>query len=473
MAPPTFDPNSAYSVPSFDPNAAYQAAQQGATPHPTNATASPEGFWHSLGSQFGITPEAAQQAWEEFKSHPIDTISGASALRSVAHGVASQVKRTFSDAYDAGQSLAAGNKAQAGVDAVDMIPILGPAELKAADQYGDSNIAGAAGTIAGAAAQAAPMVAGAADSMLPANRPMIPNPPIKAALGRAALLGRTPAGAYESALKPSTTLPQATRDAIVQTGLQEGIPVTKAGVEKIGDLIDDLNSKIEAQIQAAGPNRTISPGAAVGNLKDVRAKFANQVNPTADVQAVDNSGKEFLDQFRSVPGGAVRNMSAAEAQSMKQGTYRVLAGKYGEQGSAAVESQKALARGLKDEIAGQFPEIANMNAQESNLLDLQPVLEKAVARIGNHQGIGIGTPIAGAAAEAVTGSPGIGRVAMVMKGVLDNPAVKSRLAIAVSKGGKIPYAQAMSKVNAYSAALGSAAMSSASPDQSQQSDTSQ
>jgi hypothetical protein len=150
-------------------------------------------------------------------------------------------------------------------------------------------------------------------------------------------------------------------------------------------------------------------------------------------------------------------MNASDAQAMKQGTYRVLAGKYGEQGSASVEAQKALARGLKEEIATQFPEIGNLNAQESQLLDLQPVLERAVNRITNQQAIGIGAPIAGTAVKAATGSTGAGAVAMMMKSVLDNPAVKSRLAIAVSKASNIPPAQAIARVQAYSSALGASA----------------
>jgi hypothetical protein len=152
-------------------------------------------------------------------------------------------------------------------------------------------------------------------------------------------------------------------------------------------------------------------------------------------------------------------MNASDAQTMKQGTYQVLRGKYGEQGSASVEAQKALARGLKEEIATQFPEINGLNAAETRLLDLQPVLERAVNRISNHQAVGIGTPIAGAAAKAVSGSATVGVVAGVLKGVLDNPNVKSRLAIMVSKANKIPISQAIGRVNTYSASLGSAALS--------------
>ena len=284
---------------------------------------------------------------------------------------------------------------------------------------------------------------------------------VPTAAGRAVLLGKTPEAAYESAMKPSTTLSAPERAAMVQTGLQNEIPVSPAGVEKLGDLIDDLNSKIKSTI-AADPNRPIDPNAVATRADLAKAKFAQQVNAQPDLDAIEASKQQFLAEQGATPATATSPaqpaplMGAADAQAMKQGTYRVLAGKYGEQGSATVEAQKALARGLKEEIATQFPEINDLNASESKLLDLQPVLERAVNRISNHQIIGIGTPVTGAAATAVTGSTGIGKVAMVAKAVLDNPNVKSRLAIAVSKGAKIPYATALSRVQSYATSLGSA-----------------
>lgn len=287
---------------------------------------------------------------------------------------------------------------------------------------------------------------------------------VKTGAGKAVLLGKTPAEAYESALKPSTTLPQAQRAAIVKTGLDNEIPVSKGGFESLGNLIDDYNQKIKGVIDA-DPTRPIDPNAVATRADLAKAKFAKQVNAGGDLAAIDASKQQFLaEQGASTPKvgpqGPAPPMNAIDAQEMKQGTYQVLKGKFGEQGSAAVEAQKALARGLKEEIANQFPEISNLNATESKLLDLQPVLERAVNRISNHQAIGIGTPVAGAAAKAVTGSGSIGVVASALKATLDNPFVKSKLAIAVSKGAKIPISQATARVQAYSSALGSAAAAS-------------
>jgi len=307
-------------------------------------------------------------------------------------------------------------------------------------------------------------------------------PPALKVAGRTALLGKTPQAAYESALKPSTTLSPSVREAMAQTGLKEGIPVSKGGLEKIGDLIENYNQKIADTINK-DPNRPIDPNAVATRSGDTVNRFSNQVNATTDLNAIEASRQQFLqEQGATAPrptgllnaqgqpimsqGTPAPPMGAATAQAMKQGTYRVLRGKFGEQGSAAVEAQKDLARGLKEELATQFPEINELNASESKLLTLQPALERAVNRISNHQAIGIGTPIAGAATKAVTGSGAAGAVMATLKAVLDNPAIKSKLAIAVSKGGKMPYATAAAKVAAYSSALGSVVQSPGSSGQS-------
>jgi hypothetical protein len=378
----------------------FNAATQGAQP----GDGAIKGFIENVGQGGGQIVRAI--------AHPLDTLSN------TAHAIAHPLDQAHSevDALRADPSRFIGNAVgQAGAGAI---------------------LGGAAGAAVNAVA-----------------------PKILPVAGRVALLGKTPEAAYESALKPSTTLPQAQRAAIVQTGLENQIPVSTGGVEKIGDLINDYNQKIKATIDS-DPTRPIDPNAVATRADAAKAKFAKQVNAGGDLAAIDASKQQFLSEQGATQGNPAPLMNASDAQEMKQGTYRVLAGKFGEQGSASVEAQKALARGLKEEIATQFPEINGLNSAESKLLDLQPVLERAVNRISNHQLIGIGTPVAGAAAKAVTGSGSVGVVASALKAVLDNPNVKSRLAIAVSKSAKIPYSQAAARVQSYSTALGSTAPAS-------------
>jgi len=139
--------------------------QQPGTDYLANATAVPkppppppqEGFLHSLGAQFGLTPEAGEQQRQEMMQHPIRT--GLKALAGpalpAAEGLFDYGKRAVGDVYDAGKSLLNHNPAHAAIDAVDAIPIVGPAEIKTANQVSSGAYGGAAGTLLGSSAQAA------------------------------------------------------------------------------------------------------------------------------------------------------------------------------------------------------------------------------------------------------------------------------------------------------------------------------
>lgn len=118
----------------------------------------------------------------------------------------------------------------------------------------------------------------------------------------------------------------------------------------------------------------------------------------------------------------------------------------------------ALARGLKEEIARQFPEIAEMNAKETKLFGLEPALERAVRRIDNRQVIGIGTPIAGIAGGVVAHSTGWGVAIGALKAVLDKPMLKSKLAIVLNRAAKgtEPFSVSQARVAAYVTALANA-----------------
>ncbi len=99
---------------------------------------------------------------------------------------------------------------------------------------------------------------------------------------------------------------------------------------------------------------------------------------------------------------------------------------YGEQQSGTIEAQKALAKGLKEELEGIFPEIKAKNAAEGKLLDLRPELEAAVNRLGNRR-ISIANALNVLADPAVTS-----RVAIYLNKIgIPTEVVQSRLATAL------------------------------------------
>ena len=139
--------------------------------------------------------------------------------------------------------------------------------------------------------------------------------------------GDAAARLYQSALKPSTKLAPTAVSRLVQTGLESGVPVSAGGLSKIGDLINDLNTQISAEV-AKNPNAPIDKFSTASRLGDVAKRFATQVNPEADLEAISKSGNEFLaNQPNKIP--------ASQAQAIKQGTYQQLSSRaYGELGTA-------------------------------------------------------------------------------------------------------------------------------------------
>lgn len=420
------------------------------------------GFWDTIKGDLGSIPGAVSYA----ARHPVDTVV-AGYQRS---------KQSLSQATDA---LKAGNYDEALGHLSNAVPLMGPMIVSIHDDMQAGNWARAGARMSELiAAHSAPELmekAGGAAAKVASNSPVAPE------------------RLYQSALKPPPGADNTA--AVVKTGLQNGIPVSEAGVQKLSGLITDLNDSISKKIQAGGrAGATIDPNAVASRVGDVSTRFADQVNPVRDLKAIDASRQEFLDQQGAKPGQPAQPpqptgilnaqgqpvmnqgtpatpatpaqpIPVEKAQALKVGTYRQMEGKYGELSSAQVETQKALARGIKEELNNVFPELKGMNAQEGELLDLQPALERAVRRHGNTNMVGIGTPIAAGAGGAVAGGPGAA-VAAILKSAIDDPTVKSRLAINLyraTKASKTPLsaAQALAHVNAMSAMLG------ASQDQSE------
>jgi len=179
-------------------------------------------------------------------------------------------------------------------------------------------------------------------------------------------------GLMASALKPTLRQWQKGDAAVaIDTMLQKGFNATEGGVAKIKKQIDALNEQIKQEI-ASSP-ATVDKAAVGTRLNELAEKFKKQVNPDADVNAI----KRAWDEFKNHPLLKGRqDIPVQLAQEMKQGTYKQLAKKYGQLGSGEVEAQKALARGLKEEIATAVPKISGLNAEESKLIRTLGVAER-------------------------------------------------------------------------------------------------
>jgi hypothetical protein len=270
---------------------------------------------------------------------------------------------------------------------------------------------------------------------------------------------------YQSGLKPPTgMLSEADESRMIQTAMDERIPLPFVGTSEKAltqtrGKIDAIDAQSKGTIAAgAAAGKTVDPNMVVGYTSRSYNKFKHQANPRADLDAIGKSGREFIetqggDLSRGVPA---KPIPVDKAQKIKQGTYSKLRDSYGELTGAAKEAQKDLARGLKEEIYDQFPELRELGKKEKALIDLEESLERFAKRQGNRDLVGIGTPITGGAVGAMTGNATVSGVATLTKAAIDNPGVKSRIAIALrasARRGRTP-ARVRQAINAVAAVPG-------------------
>jgi hypothetical protein len=212
--------------------------------------------------------------------------------------------------------------------------------------------------------------------------------PIQAAVRGTKAVGRTvartidPYKIYQSAMKPAGFLGSnpdlvAKGNRAVRTGVDQGIVVSQRGIDSIGPMIDELNGQISMMIEkGATAGMTIDPTLVVKTLDDIIERFQT-VNPNKNMRAIIKARDEFLanygkkiaskrELFGLAPDDPLRQareqIPLKEAQALKVKTGRVLRKAYGELKDATKEAQKALVRGLKEQVAAAFPELSGINA---------------------------------------------------------------------------------------------------------------
>ncbi len=198
----------------------------------------------------------------------------------------------------------------------------------------------------------------------------------------------------QSALKPAyKTVEKAVKNVempkVVKTLLDEGINVTSGGIGKINGLLSATNKELQDII--ANSTAKVYPESVIKAADPVLARAGTQVAPMGDRAAASG----IIDEFATVHGGAptmpMRPIPVQQAQALKQGTYKAIGARaYGETKGAALETEKALARGLKEGIEAAHPEVKGLNAREGALIEAKDAIAKRVALAANRDPGGIG-----------------------------------------------------------------------------------
>lgn len=237
-----------------------------------------------------------------------------------------------------------------------------------------------------------------------------------------------------SALKPSVTMGEKGAASAVQTLLDNGINVSEGGLAKLRGLIDDVNREIADKIRNL--TATVDKGAVWDAVKQKLDYFKKQVNPQSDISTIKQAWADFVNH-PLVPS-PVKDIPVQLAQEMKQTTGTMLSKKYGQLSSADEEVQKAITRGLKDEIAKGVPGIQGLNEFDSKLYQALTPLEKRVIVDMRNNPVGISvlahSPAAFAAAVLDRSSPFKSMLArMVYAGKEQIPATAARIGVGAAE----------------------------------------
>ncbi len=386
-----------------------------------------------------VAPEPPPSATSRFFSNAGEMLNPVSAIKGLAHAVrhpldtgAQMLSASGEQLGKAKEAVGQGRYSEAVGHTFGAIPIIGPAAAAAGEQIASGDVAGGLGKGAG-------LVLGAGLAG-PATRTVGKVvKPVAQATGRRL---------YQSALKPTKAVlndvrPVAgttARETLLQTGLDEAIPVTARGVRKAETLIDSLNGEVQARIAKAAANgKTVDPVQVEQAIADVAKDFTNQINAQPDLAAIEAVRQNFAtnpnaSQVVAGPAGRAtlpKDIPVDVAQQMKTNTYKGLRGKYGVERGATIEAEKAGARGLREGIEQAAPEVAGLNAREGALISLEHALTDAMRRRGNYDVLGL-KPAIGAATSAASGS----LLPMLVTLVDRFPGMVSRAGIWINRTGQ-------------------------------------
>ncbi len=241
---------------------------------------------------------------------------------------------------------------------------------------------------------------------------------------------------YGAAVKPSTTLTPAERQAVIQTGIRERVLPTQAGFDKLRDtkaqIAQDVAGAVADSQQNVDLNRVFQLA-----REQAGKVHGNTVAPSGAKATIEGVLDDFKNTHMQEP------MTTPRAQEVKQATYRALEDAYGDLTGPEKEARKALARGLKEEVAANVPGVTEMNERLGELSELSPVIEKAVGRTQNWNPVGLsqwlGSGAGATIGGGIAGPPGAALgagVGMATAQALRNPANLARMSFGLDAAGK-------------------------------------
>lgn len=257
---------------------------------------------------------------------------------------------------------------------------------------------------------------------------------------------------YAKAAKFSTQLSPAERARISETSLKHKILPNQAGAEKALGMMRDLETQVEGLIsQATKSGKTIPKKAVYKYLSDVRKKAGGvKIEGSKDLSQIEKVVKNFDEHLKKMGKDSI---TPDELQGLKRDIYKRVnyAEAYGKAKAGRDEARKAIARGAKESIEDVAPGVKELNKDYGDLVELIKPLTRSANRLQNNNVINIDAPLKMIAGESIGG--GLGQTVGIGSALLENAAVRSRLAQGLYNAQRQRLAEALSQPGAMTSVI--------------------
>lgn len=188
----------------------------------------------------------------------------------------------------------------------------------------------------------------------------------------------------QKALKPSTgDLVKGKADRAIETLLEEGVNVSRGGVEKLRGIGTDLNQQVAAELAKSSATipKNAPPSRIIDGINRLEANNPLPSGPRASMEGVYN---EFMSN-PLIP----TNIPLTKAQTYKQNLYQGLKDSYGKLSEGEEAARKALAMGLREEIERGAPTVGPLNKRASDIWNALNVTERRALIGGNNNPVSL------------------------------------------------------------------------------------
>lgn len=156
----------------------------------------------------------------------------------------------------------------------------------------------------------------------------------------------------------------------VETLLKENLSPNRKTADRLRGEVANLSDQVTEALLAS--NAYVGKDAVLRRVADAERKALSQAAPQADLEAISR----VADSFANHPDLPRNAIPVLDAQRIKQGTYQQLKDNYGKLGGGDIEGQKAIARGLRETIEQQVPEVIPLNARQAELINAAKLVER-------------------------------------------------------------------------------------------------